>query len=134
MTNRYIFSFTEPIGPEQLIKLLAQTGWANTRGPLEIQQMLDRSDLTLGVWDDDELIGFARVITDDRYRALIDDVVVDSAYRSQGIASQMLDKMLKRMQHIEEIMLDCAPELEGFYARFGFQAKQSSSMLLRNPR
>ena len=51
---------------------------------------------------------------------------------AKGIASEMLDKMLKRMQHIEEIMLDCAPELEGFYGRFGFQAKESSSMLLKN--
>ena len=72
------------------------------------------------------------MITDDRYRALIDDVVVDSAYRGQGIASEMLNKMLKRMQHIEEIMLDCAPDLEGFYGRFGFRTKESSSMLLKN--
>lgn len=132
MSTRYIFSFTEPIRPEELMKLFEQTGWANARSPLDVQQMLDRCHFTLGVWDEDHLIGFSRVITDDRYRALIDDVVVDSAYRGQGIASEMLDKMLKRMQHIEEIMLDCAPELEGFYGRFGFKTKESSSMLLKN--
>ena len=132
MSTRYIFSFTEPIGPEQLMKLFEQTGWANARSPLDVQQMLDRCHFTLGVWDEDHLIGFARVITDDRYRALIDDVVVDSAYRSQGIASKMLEKLLNRMQHIEEVMLDCAPELEGFYGRFGFQTKASSSLLLKN--
>lgn len=132
MSTRYIYSFTEPIRPEQLMKLFKQTGWANARGPLDVQQMLDRCHFTLGVWDEDQLIGFARVITDDRYRALIDDVVVDSAYRGQGIASEMLDKMLKRMQHIETIMLDCAPELESFYGRFGFKAKDCSSMELNN--
>ena len=131
MNTTYIFSFTEPISPEQLIKLFKQTGWANARDPLEIQQMLDRSHFTLGVWDEDHLIGFSRVITDDRYRALIDDVVVDSAYRGQGIASEMLDKMLKRMQHIEIVMLDCASELEGFYGRFGFKPKGGSSMELK---
>ena len=132
MTTRYIFSFTEPISPEELITLFKQTSWANTRSPLDTQQMLDRSHFTLGVWDEDHLIGFARVITDDRYRALIDDVVVDNAYRGQGIASLMLDKMLKRMQHIEIIMLDCASELDGFYGRFGFQSKDSSSLELKN--
>lgn len=132
MSTRYIYSFTEPIRPEQLMKLFKQTGWANTRNPLDVQQMLDRCHFTLGVWDEDQLIGFSRVITDDRYRALIDDVVVDSAYRGQGIASEMLDKMLKRMQHIETIMLDCAPELESFYGRFGFKAKDCSSMELNN--
>lgn len=128
MTTRYIFSFTEPISPEQLIKLFQQTSWANARSLLDLQQMLDRCHFTLGVWDEDQLIGFARVITDDRYRALIDDVVVDSAYRGQGIASAMLDKLLKRMQHIEAILLDCAPELEGFYDRFGFKPKDCSSL------
>ena len=132
MTTKYIFSFTEPIMPEQLILLFKQTGWADKRGPLDVQQMLDRSHFTLGVWDEDQLIGFARVITDDRYRALIDDVVVDSAYRNRGVASAMLDKLLKRLQHIEEIMLDCAPELEGFYGRFGFETKRGSSMILLN--
>ena len=128
MKTRFIFSFTEPINPEELVRLLEQTDWANRRGPLDLQQMLDRSQLTLGVWDEDHLIGFARVISDDRYRALIDDVVVDSAYRGQGIASKMLDKLLKRMQHIETIMLDCAPELEEFYGRFGFMPKDGSSL------
>ena len=128
MTTNYIFSFTEPINPEQLMLLYQQTSWANERGPLDIQQMLDKSQLTLGVWDEDRLIGFARVITDDRYRALIDDVVVDRAYRSQGVASAMLDKLLKRLQHVEAVMLDCGQELEGFYRQFGFSPKASSSL------
>ena len=132
MTTNYIFSFTEPINPEQLKSLFAQTSWANTREPLEIQQMLDHSQLTLGVWDEDRLIGFARVITDDRYRALVDDVVVDSAHRKRGVASAMLDKLLKRLQHIEAVMLECAPELEGFYGKFGFAPNDSSSMKLSN--
>ena len=73
--------------------------------------MLDGSQLTLGGWDEDRLIAFARVITDDLYRAVIDDVVVESAYRERGIASQMIEKVLMRLQHIEVIMLDCSPEL-----------------------
>ncbi|MCE2473912.1 MAG: hypothetical protein J4G18_18840 [Anaerolineae bacterium] len=66
MPTRYIYSFTEPINPEELRRLLLQTSWANDRGPLDIQQMLDRSQITLGVWHEDQLIGFSRVITDDR--------------------------------------------------------------------
>ena len=132
MPTRYIYSFTEPINPEELRRLLQQTSWAHTRGPLDIQQMLDRSQITLGVWDEDQLIAFARVITDDRYRALIDDVVVDSAYRDKGVASEMLRKILKRTEHIEIVMLDCGSELAGFYGKFGFERKDGASMELRN--
>lgn len=134
MPTRYIYSFTEPINPEELRDLLLQTSWADTRGPLDIQQMLDRSQITLGVWHEDKLIAFSRVITDDRYRALIDDVVVDGAYREQGVASQMLDRILKRTQHIEIVMLDCDSALASFYAKFGFEQKGGASMELRNKR
>ena len=134
MPTRYIYSFTEPINPEELLRLLKQTDWASTRGPLDIQQMLDRSQITLGVWDEDQLIAFARVLTDDRYRALIDDVVVDSAYRERGVASEMLERILKRTQHIEIVMLDCSSQLAEFYGKFGFEHKGGASMELRNRR
>ena len=134
MPTPYIYSFTEPINPEELYLLFQQTDWADGRSPLDIQQMLDGSQLTLGGWDEDRLIAFARVITDDLYRAVIDDVVVESAYRERGIASQMIEKVLMRLQHIEVIMLDCSPELCDFYGKFGFKVKDLSSMVLYNPR
>ncbi len=130
MATPYIYSFTEPVNAEELSELLKQTHWANNRSPLDVQKTLDRSQLTLGVWDDESLIGFCRVVTDDIYRALIDDVVVDSAYRDQGIATTMLAKLLMRLQHIEIVMLDCAPHLCGFYARLGFVEKTDTSMML----
>lgn len=130
MATPYIYSFTEPVNAEELSELLKQTHWANDRSPLDVQKTLDHSQLTLGVWDDESLIGFCRVVTDDIYRALIDDVVVDKAYREQGIATTMLEKLLMRLQHIEIVMLDCAPHLCGFYARLGFVEKTDTSMML----
>ena len=130
MTAPFIYSFTEPVNPEDLQSLFRQTDWAQRRTPLDIQQMLDRSQLTLGVWDDERLIGFVRVVTDDIYRAWIEDLVVDRSYRKQGIASAMLGKLLKRLEHIELIMLDSIPPQQAFYARFGFRAKSTASMQL----
>ena len=134
MPAQYICSFSEPINPEDLRRLYQQTDWAKSRDPLEIQAMLDRSQLTLGVWDEERLIAFARVITDDRYRALLDDVVVDSAYRRKGIASLMMDKLLKRLEHIEQVMLDCGSDMVAFYSKFGFKVKGGASMLRDNRR
>ena len=134
MRSRIIYSFTEPIIAEDLHGLLQQTDWADGRSPLDIQQLLDKSQITLGAWDEDRLIAFLRVITDDCYRALIDDVVVDAAYRGRGIASQMLQRALARTQHIEQIMLDCDAELCGFYAKSGFELKECAAMILTNPR
>ena len=131
MDERHIFSFSEPINPDDLRELLRQTDWANTRGLLDIQRMLDNSQITLGLWHEERLIGFARVITDDCYRALIDDVVVDAGYRGRGLGSALMGKLLKRVEHIEIVMLDCASATASFYARFGFVHKGGASMELK---
>lgn len=132
MPERFTFSFREPINPEDLQNLYQQTDWANNRTPIDIQQMLENSNLVLGVWDDDKLIGFARVNTDDVYRAWIDDVVVDSNYRKQGVGSHIIQKLLKRLQHIELVMLDCDPDLATFYEKHGFKLNQATSMQIRH--
>ena len=134
MSEAYIYSFTEPIDPEDLVILLRQTDWANKREAPDVQRMLNGSQITIGVWYEERLIAFSRVVTDDLYRALIDDVIVDVEFRGQGIASTMLDKLLKRLQHVEQVMLDCASEMASFYARFSFKHKGGSSMILENRR
>ena len=132
MPEQFTYSFTEPINPEVLQSLFLQTEWAKKRSPVEIQQMLDNSQLTLGVWDDERLIGFARVVTDDIYRAWIEDVVVTVDYRKQGVGSHMILKLLKRLQHIEIIALECSPNLATFYEKHGFKAKDTTSMQIAN--
>ena len=73
------YSFERPLAPQDVQRLLKQTGWASNRDISGIEKMLANSFLTIGVWDDDRLIGFARVFSDGVYRALIDDVVVDES-------------------------------------------------------
>lgn len=134
MPEQFTFSFTEPINPETLQMLFKQAEWTANRSPLDIQQMLDHSQLTLGVWDDDKLIGFARVITDNIYRAWIEDIIVDKSYHEQGIGSHIVDKLLKRLEHIEDVTLNCQIELIPFYEKQGFKNKKIASMHITHNR
>ena len=103
-------------------RLLAeQTAWASGRTDAAITASLQDTFAVLGVWDADRLIGVVRVISDGKFRALIDDVIVDEAYRGRGIGTQMMHEVLDRCAHIEELKLGCGPELTDFYARFGFK-------------
>lgn len=128
MNTPLVYSFTEPINPESLQHLFQQTDWAKNRPPINLQKMLDNSELVLGVWDNDYLVGFARAVTDDIYRAWIEDVVVDEDYRQQGVGSQIIQKLLKRLEHIQLVMLDCDPDLVPFYKKHQFQLKTGQSM------
>lgn len=120
MVQELIYSFSKPIASEDVRRLMTQTSWAAKRSLEGIQRMLDNS-LCLGVWQDEELIGFARVVTDDIYRAFIEDVVVDGEFRGQGIGAEIMRVLLKRLEHLEDISLCCEDHLIPFYGNFGFE-------------
>lgn len=117
----YRYDFDSAITPDDLLPLLAQTGWAAKRTAGAVQRMLDNTTILLGVWDGDRLIGFARAVTDDIYRAFIEDVVVDEAYRGEGIGVELVRRLLEPLAHVEDVALVCNEALVPFYERHGFE-------------
>ena len=51
---------------------------------VDIEKMLKNS-IAIGVWEENELVGFARVVSDGVFRAYIEDVVVHENVRNKGI-------------------------------------------------
>jgi GNAT superfamily N-acetyltransferase len=126
-----LYSFTRPIPPAALQHLFQQTLWAANRSPEDIRALLESTPVCLGAWLGDELVGFARAITDDRYRALIEDVVVESSLRGQGIGSAMLAHLIERLAHVEELLLLCDDARIGFYQRHGFVLSEYPRLVKR---
>ena len=119
--STYLYEFNVNINEADLARLFAQTGWAAKRSPDAIRTLLANSPVSLCVWDGAHLIGFGRAVTDDVFRALIEDVVVDQAYRKQGIGAEIMRRLLERLDHVEEIVLNCEEHLIPFYERLGFK-------------
>jgi predicted GNAT family N-acyltransferase len=117
----FTYEFTNQIDLEALRRLFAQADWTVTRTPEALALMLANTRVCVGVWDDERLIGFARAVTDDLYRAFVEDVIVDEAYRGQGIGAEIMRRLLERLAHVEEITLNCHDHLTPFYARLGFE-------------
>jgi predicted GNAT family N-acyltransferase len=116
-----VYSFTKEVDIEQLQRLLRQTHWADKRSLEGVQHMLDHTPVCLTVWQGDRMVGFARMLTDDVYRALIDDVVVDNEFRGRGIGKGMMEHIVARFRHVEELMLGCLEDMVPFYEQFGFE-------------
>ena len=125
------YSFDRQIEPEQLQALLRQTGWANQRSIEGIQKMLQGTPLTLGAWEGDRLVGFARVITDGIYRALIDDVVVEESTRGTGIGSELMRQLIERLTEVEAVFLHCGEQVVSFYERHRFERSYGVIMDLK---
>jgi predicted GNAT family N-acyltransferase len=115
------YQFTNQIDLTALQRLFAQADWTASRSREQLARMLTHTRVCLGVWDGERLIGFARAITDDLFRAFVEDVIVDEAYRGQGIGAEIMHRLLERLAHVEEITLNCHDHLLPFYQRLGFE-------------
>ncbi|HEY7283295.1 MAG TPA: GNAT family N-acetyltransferase [Actinomycetota bacterium] len=124
--------------PEQLHRLYLGEWWTNRRELDDVRRMLDGSDVVIGLVDEDTgaLAGFARVITDFVYKALVLDVIVDPGRRGTGLGARLMDEvvghpLLRDVLHFE---LYCRPELVPFYARWGFTSELGVIRFMRRGR
>ena len=97
--------------------------------------MLAGTDLVLALIDRaaDRLVGFARVLTDWRYRAYAYDVIVAPEWRDRGLGRELMDALLShpRLAAVETVELSCQPEMIPFYRRWGFRDDLGGSLLMR---
>ncbi len=123
-TERIEFKFGAHIDPQELGELFAGTTWADGRTPEKIQTMIQNSPIHVSAWSGKKMVGFLRAITDDVYRAVLDDLVVHESFRKQGIGTEMMKKILERLDHLEEVSVDCASDLIPYYESLGFLRDQ----------
>jgi GNAT superfamily N-acetyltransferase len=123
MAKEIDFSFERPISAADLQPLFRQTHWAAQRSNDAVESLLACSGVTLGGWHNDRLVAFARALTDDHFRALVDDVVVDHSFRDQGLGTALMRHMAQRLAQVEEVFLRCDPEMVSFYERLGYRQR-----------
>ena len=105
-------------------RLFETTGWnqAYRAHEDELYAAISSSWYVLSAYDNDDLVGFGRIISDGVLYALICDLIVKPSYQGQGIGSTLLNKLIARcrMQQIRVIWLFSAKGKTSFYKNFGF--------------
>ena len=87
-----------------------------------IPEMVKNSTIAIGVVHNNTLIGFGRAISDRVSDAYIQDVVVLSKFRGNGIGAKIISKIIDALhkKEIDWIGLIGEPGTENFYKRLGF--------------
>jgi GNAT superfamily N-acetyltransferase len=110
--------------PEQLHRLYQQEWWTHRRNVDDVRRMLEGSDVVVAYIDEEtgSLAGFARVVTDFVYKALVLDVIVRQDHRGTGLGAKLMDDVVghPRLRDVQHFELYCRPELVPFYERWGF--------------
>lgn len=105
---------------EQLHVLYQSEWWSRGRSLENTKRCVSGSQICIGITsENDDLIGFVRVLTDFTFKALIVDVIVTKNERGKGLGNKLLSLVknhegLKSVKHFE---LYCLPEMLSFYEK-----------------
>jgi GrpB-like predicted nucleotidyltransferase (UPF0157 family) len=123
---------------EDLVALYQNEWWSKRRTRDDVRKMLAHSDLVFGLVEAEtcRLVGFARVLTDRVYRGTLYDVIVAGDKRGSDLGKRLMDAVTAHpdLAGIEQLELHCLPELEPFYARWGFAQNTTGTSTLRRRR
>ena len=121
--------------------LFDQVGWG-CHGVEVSKKALENTMYSISVYDDEQIIGYGRLIGDGICYVYIHDVMVLPQYQKQKIGTKIMDKLLEQINKIKRenpyvrVYLGASKGKEEFYKKFGFitreEAKLGQGMILNN--
>jgi len=130
MLSRYSLREEAP-SPQAFNALRVAVGWDVVDVEMA-QKSLANSLFHVVMWDQQRLIGMARVIGDGQMYFYIQDVVVDPAYQQQGIGQALMERVEAFLSTAASagatIGLLAAKGKEGFYQRHGYLERNGENL------
>lgn len=128
-----IYTFTDE-QVQELHALYQQEWWTDKRSITDTKKCINGSQLCIGLVDDNgSLQGFARVLTDYIFKALIFDFIVAKEQRGSGAGNKLISiiKNNPQLQDVKHFELYCLPEIFNFYEKHGFSTDVGNIQLMR---
>ena len=97
--------------------------------------VIEHSDFAMGLLEDEtgSLAGFARVLTDRVYKALVFDLIVAESFRGRQLGRRLMQAILEHpdLLQVRHFELYCLPEMARFYEQWGFTTALGGVALMR---
>lgn len=129
----YVSRKRNQISVEEAVRLLRQSDWAKDRPKEMIQKAIEHSQC-YGVFDSaDKMVGFARIMTDYTTTFYLMDVIVDEAYRHQGLGTLLMNAIMEDVGELYGILH--TDDAQKFYEKYGFVVNdQQMEQVMEKPR
>ena len=115
------YEFDATASPADIADLRQAVGWNRMERDLSDPRLT--TTLQLCAFEENHLIGYAQVISNHVTDAYIQDVMVHPDYQRQGIGTQLMEKLLSRLEEDGIYMVSVIygdAELQTYYEDFGF--------------
>lgn len=128
------YSMDHALSVEEFIGVLRRSTLAERRPvdePARLATMLSNADLIVTAWDEEQLIGIARSVTDFSYCCYLSDLAVDIRFQRRGIGKELIRQTRSLLAPTCKLILLSAPDASGYYPHIGFK-KHSNAWVLSN--
>lgn len=111
---------------DQLVNLFQGEWWTKGRTKADVEKILQSGGPIFAFIDppSNDLVAFARALTDGVYKAMIFDIIVKSTWRNTGLGSLLMETVMNdpAIVNIKHRELYCLEEMIPFYEKWGFTA------------
>ena len=121
------YSSLKNLPSEQVQVLYESVQWsAYTKDMPKLIRGIENSEIVITAWNEEELAGLIRCLTDFETIAYIQDILVKPAWRKQGIGDELMRQTLAKLSGIRQIALmtedgEAVKGLHAWYRSHGFQ-------------
>lgn len=119
--------------PEEYNFLTDSVGWG-TRDNKIVEEALKNSLYCVCIYDDNNIIGFGRIIGDKTIFLYIQDIMVLPKYQSQKIGTKIMNILIDKINELKEVnpyirtYLGASKNKENFYKKFGFKSRSDANL------
>ena len=111
---------------EQLHKLFMAVGWSDGQETPFMSNKFNvpfiNSTLVISAWENDNLVGCVRALSDKMIRSIIYDLAVKPQFQNQGIGKELVRRCIKCFPDSEWLVETVSAA--GFYATIGFKVNE----------
>jgi len=116
-----LYRDTKDVDIFQLAKLFDRAGWRHRTSDLgQLARLVQNSTYVVSAWRGDDLVGFARAISDEVSNAYISTVAVSDEDGRREILGELIRRLVQGRDEIT-FVLQAVPALAAFYKDQGFE-------------
>lgn len=121
------------ISVEEYSKLTNAVGWGEWN-EASVKIALENTIYSISVYDDNNIVGYGRIIGDKAIFLYIQDIMVVPEYQGKKIGTEIIKRLLDKIEEYRNInpelrvYLGASKGKEGFYEKFGFISRKEANL------
>jgi len=132
--NKIIYKTSKRVSAAAVLALFRRNQWREWFTLGDTKDLLRRALFVASVWHGQRAVGVATLFGDGRFYTRLDTLLVDEAFRRQGIGTALVELVMQKVDQLKPHYCEHDTHedwLIAFYERFGFEVSEGPWLVHR---